>query len=66
MIGWGESDAGIETGSYHAALDIAGNENHNLLRYGSCCYLKRSSSHTCLTFNREISARRNHCCSAYR
>jgi hypothetical protein len=29
VIGWGESDAGIETGSYDAALHMAGIENYH-------------------------------------
>ncbi len=35
MIGWGESDVGIETGSYDAALHMAGIENYNVLLYTS-------------------------------
>ncbi len=35
MIGWGESDVGIETGSYDAALHMAGIENYNILLYTS-------------------------------
>jgi len=30
-LGWGESDVGIETGSYDAALTMAGIENFNIL-----------------------------------
>ena len=35
MIGWGESDVGIETGSYDAALHMAGIENYNVMFYTS-------------------------------
>ena len=35
VIGWGESDAGIEVGSYDAALDRAGIENHDVMLYTS-------------------------------
>ena len=35
MIGWGESDVGIETGSYDAALHMAGIEDYNVLLYTS-------------------------------
>ena len=35
MIGWGESDVGIETGSYDAALTMAGIENFNVMLYTS-------------------------------
>ena len=35
MIGWGESDVGIETGSYDAALHMAGIENYNVILYTS-------------------------------
>jgi arginine decarboxylase len=35
VIGWGESDVGIETGSYDAALHMAGIENYNVLLYTS-------------------------------
>jgi arginine decarboxylase len=34
-IGWGESDVGIETGSYDAALAMAGIENFNVMLYTS-------------------------------
>jgi arginine decarboxylase len=34
-IGWGESDVGIETGSYDAALHMAGIENYNVMLYTS-------------------------------
>lgn len=34
-IGWGESDVGIETGSYDAALTMAGIENFNVVLYSS-------------------------------
>jgi arginine decarboxylase len=34
-IGWGESDLGIETGSYDAALTMAGIENFNVMLYTS-------------------------------
>jgi pyruvoyl-dependent arginine decarboxylase len=34
-IGWGESDVGIETGSYDAALTMAGIENFNIMLYTS-------------------------------
>jgi arginine decarboxylase len=34
-IGWGESDVGIETGSYDAALTMAGIENFNVMLYTS-------------------------------
>jgi arginine decarboxylase len=34
-IGWGESDVGIETGSYDAALNMAGIENYNIMLYTS-------------------------------
>jgi hypothetical protein len=40
VIGWGESDVGIETGSYDAALTMAGIENFNVMLYTSvlaCC-----------------------------
>jgi arginine decarboxylase len=35
VIGWGESDVGIETGSYDAALTMAGIENFNVMLYSS-------------------------------
>jgi arginine decarboxylase len=35
VIGWGESDVGIETGSYDAALHMAGIENCNVMLYTS-------------------------------
>lgn len=35
VIGWGESDVGIETGSYDAALNMAGIENFNVMLYTS-------------------------------
>ena len=35
VIGWGESDVGTETGSYDAALHMAGIENYNVLLYTS-------------------------------
>jgi len=35
VIGWGESDVGIEVGSYDAALDMAGIENYNVMLYTS-------------------------------
>jgi arginine decarboxylase len=35
VIGWGESDVGIETGSYDAALTMAGIENYNVVLYTS-------------------------------
>jgi len=35
VIGWGESDIGIETGSYDAALHMAGIENYNVVLYTS-------------------------------
>jgi arginine decarboxylase len=35
VIGWGESDVGIEVGSYDAALDMAGIENYNVMLYSS-------------------------------
>jgi len=35
VIGWGESDVGLETGSYDAALHIAGIENYNVMLYTS-------------------------------
>ena len=35
VIGWGESDVGIETGSYDAALHKAGIENYNVMLYTS-------------------------------
>ena len=35
VIGWGESDVGIETGSYDAALTMAGIENFNVMLYTS-------------------------------
>jgi Pyruvoyl-dependent arginine decarboxylase (PvlArgDC) len=35
VIGWGESDIGIETGSYDAALHMADIENYNVLLYTS-------------------------------
>jgi arginine decarboxylase len=35
VIGWGESDVGIETGSYDAALHMAGIENFNVVLYTS-------------------------------
>jgi arginine decarboxylase len=34
-IGWGESSVGIETGSYDAALTMAGIENFNIMLYSS-------------------------------
>jgi arginine decarboxylase len=35
VIGWGESDIGIETGSYDVALHMAGIEDYNVLLYTS-------------------------------
>src|SRR6202167_1232090 len=35
VIGWGQSDVGIETGSYDSALHVAGIENYNVLLYTS-------------------------------
>ena len=35
MIGWGESNVGIETGSYDAARHMAGIENYNVVLYTS-------------------------------
>jgi arginine decarboxylase len=35
VIGWGESDVGLETGSYDAALHMAGIENYNVMLYTS-------------------------------
>jgi arginine decarboxylase len=35
VIGWGESDVGIETGSYDAALHMTGIENYNVMLYTS-------------------------------
>jgi len=35
VIGWGESDVGIETGSYDAAVNMAGIENFNIVLYTS-------------------------------
>ena len=35
VIGWGESDVGIETGSYDVALHMAGIENYNVMLYTS-------------------------------
>jgi pyruvoyl-dependent arginine decarboxylase (PvlArgDC) len=35
VIGWRESDVGIETGSYDAALTMANIENFNVMRYMS-------------------------------
>jgi arginine decarboxylase len=35
VIGWGESEVGIETGSYDAALTMAGIENFNVMLYTS-------------------------------
>jgi arginine decarboxylase len=35
VIGWGESDVGVETGSYDAALHMAGIENYNISLYTS-------------------------------
>src|SRR3984893_4411736 len=35
VIGWGESDIAIETGSYDAALHMAGIENYNVMLYTS-------------------------------
>jgi Pyruvoyl-dependent arginine decarboxylase (PvlArgDC) len=35
VIGWGESDVGIETGSYDSALHMAGIENYNVMLYTS-------------------------------
>ena len=35
VIGWGESDVGIEIGSYDAALTMAGIENFNVMLYTS-------------------------------
>jgi arginine decarboxylase len=35
VIGWGESDVGIEAGSYDAALHMAGIENYNVMLYTS-------------------------------
>jgi arginine decarboxylase len=35
VIGWGDSDVGIETGSYDAALHMAGIENYNVMLYTS-------------------------------
>jgi arginine decarboxylase len=35
VIGWGDSDVGTETGSYDAALHMAGIENYNVMLYTS-------------------------------
>ncbi len=35
VIGWGESDVGLETGSFDAALHMAGIENYNVMLYTS-------------------------------
>jgi arginine decarboxylase len=35
VIGWGDSDVGVETGSYDAALHMAGIENFNISLYTS-------------------------------
>jgi arginine decarboxylase len=35
VIGWGESEVGVETGSYDAALHMAGIENYNVMLYTS-------------------------------
>ncbi len=35
VIGWGESEVGVETGSYDAALLMAGIENYNVMLYTS-------------------------------
>jgi arginine decarboxylase len=35
VIGWGDSDVGIETGSYDVALHMAGIENYNIMLYTS-------------------------------
>jgi arginine decarboxylase len=35
VIGWGESEVGVETGSYDAALRMAGIENYNVMLYTS-------------------------------
>ncbi|MGO9305190.1 MAG: pyruvoyl-dependent arginine decarboxylase [Candidatus Korobacteraceae bacterium] len=35
VIGWGESNVGIEIGSYDAALHMAGIENYNVMLYTS-------------------------------
>ncbi len=35
IVGWGESDVGIEAGSYDAALTMAGIENYNVMLYTS-------------------------------
>ena len=35
VIGWGQSSVGIETGSYDAALHMAGIENYNVMLYTS-------------------------------
>jgi arginine decarboxylase len=35
VIGWGDSDVGLETGSYDAALHMAGIENYNVMLYTS-------------------------------
>ncbi len=35
VIGWGDIDVGIETGSYDAALHMAGIENYNVMLYTS-------------------------------
>ncbi len=35
VIGWGESEVGTETGSYDAALHMAGIENYNVMLYTS-------------------------------
>ncbi len=45
----GGSDVGIETGSYDAALHMAGIENYNVLLYTSVLPPEAVESHTCLT-----------------
>ena len=35
VIGWGESDVGIETASYDAALHMAGLEKYNVMLYST-------------------------------
>jgi hypothetical protein len=50
LIGWGESDVGIETGSYDAALHMSGIENYNVLLYTSVLPPESVElPHTCLT-----------------
>ena len=49
-IGWGDSDVGIETGSYDAALDMAGIENYNGCCIPRFCHPRPASFNICRIF----------------